>query len=460
MNWTVMKFGGTSLATPERIAHAAGLACAHEGRVAVVVSAGGDTTDCLETALGLAARGDRAAALRMVDGLPDISAESGKLLHELRDLLLGVSLLRETSDATRDLVLSHGEQLSVFAMRDAIVACGRKAIAVDARTWLTTDARFGEARVDQAATESGLVAERRRWGDRIPVITGFVGATGDGRTTTLGRGGSDYSATLLARGLGASEVQIWTDVPGVMTADPAIVAGARPLGQMSYGEALELAIFGAKVLHPRTLVPLLGTSIPMRIKNTQEPSLPGTRVDRAGCSDEELATSVTSLEDLALFDLRIQRLHEGPELGEGLHRSLGAAQCRPWLVTHSGHGQGISVVVHRRESDRLRAELERRFVAELARGDLAPIHRREPVALLTVVGEAMGRTPGVAGRLFGALGASQINVLSIGQSATARSISCVIDQRELAAAVQSVHSAFQFASLCRPRLAAIQRWAG
>ena len=446
MSWTVLKFGGSSLSSPEKVAKAAALINEHPGEVAVVVSAQGDTTDRLERALALAKGGDRLGADAVLDGLLGGPAGCTSLIEELRDLLLGVSLLREVSAASRDLVLSHGERLSILVMSEALRARGREAIAVDARNWLRTDTRFGDARVDLAATEAALAIERKRWRGAIPVITGFIGASADGRTTTLGRGGSDYSATLLARGLQAKEVQIWTDVPGVMTADPAIVDEAKSLKHMSYGEALELAVFGARVLHPRTLVPLLSTGIPMRIKNSLDPSDPGTLVDAGGCLDEDQATSVTSLEDQALFDLRIQRLHEGPELGERVHRALAMAQCHPWLITHSAHGQGISVVLPRRESGRLRAELENCFEMELARGDLAPIEVREPVALLTVVGEAMGRTPGVNGRLFGALGAVGINVLSIGQSATARSVSCVVDQAELALAVETVHGAFHFSS--------------
>ena len=444
MSWTVMKFGGTSLGTSERVAHAARLVASQGAQVAVVVSAQGDTTDRLVAALERAEQGDRGAAEAIVDALPAGTDGGPALLDELRELLLGVSLLREVSAATRDLVLSHGERLSTQVMVAALEAEGCPAVAVDARTWLRTDARFGQAEVDTEATARALTQIRGGWGQRVPVVTGFIGATADGRTTTLGRGGSDYTATLLGRALGAREVQIWTDVSGVMTADPQWVADAKPLRHMSYGEALELAVFGARVLHPRTLIPLLGTGIPMRVKNTQAPADPGTLVDAEGCPDAQRATSVTSLEDQALFDLRIQRIHGGPELGQRVHRALDQAETRPWLVTHSAHGQGISVVVPATDQDRFRSALEAEFAVELARGDLAPIGAQAPVALVTIVGEAMGRTPGVAGRFLSALGSVGINVLSVGQSATARSVSCVVDQRVVALAVETVHSAFHF----------------
>lgn len=449
--WTVMKFGGSSLATPDRIERVVGLVDA-VARPAVVVSALSDTTDRLEAALAAAQRGDRAAfgaaldqlAARLAGVALDQAAALavGGLLGSLRELLLGVSLLREVSGATRALVLSHGERIAAVVVASRLRARGRAACAVDARDWLVTDGRYDSARVDEVASDSQLAALSAGWGDAVPVVTGFIGATPEGRTTTLGRGGSDYTATLLGRGLGAAEVQIWSDVPGVMTADPALVDDARPLAKMSYGEALELALFGARVLHPRTLVPLLASGQPMRIKNTLRPEDPGTLVDRRGADDSSRATCVTSLEQMVLFDLRFQQLYHAQRVGERVHRALESASERIWLVTHSAHGQGIAATVAQEDAPAVLAALEAALEPEMRRGALEPIGVRDGMALLTLVGEAIGGTPNVAGRLFGALGAVGISVRAVGQSASARSISCVVDQDELATAVRTVHAAF------------------
>ncbi len=447
MNYRVHKFGGSSLATEKHLEKVARLVLAQEGPKAVVVSAQGDATDVLEAALEAAALGKRDLAETLIDSLQHQGEAERALKNELQELLLGVSLLREVSLATKDLVLSHGERLSVLRLAKTINRLRENtAIAVDARDFLLTNDNFGEARVSLLESKEKLSQLLPQWQGQIAIVTGFIGATRDGRTTTLGRGGSDYSATLLGRFIEAQEVQIWTDVPGVMTADPALVPGAQALSHLSYDEALELSIFGARVLHQRTLIPLLGSNIPLRVKETQNPLAEGTLIDSEGAKDQAKATSVTSLENQALFEISIRRVHHGPELGERLHRALEDAGCQPWLVTHSGHGQGISTVVPIAQAGALRRALHLQFEGEFSRGDLAPLSVMEPVALLSVVGQAMGQTSGVAARLFGALEAIGVNVLSIGQSGSTRSVSCVISQEELSVAVHTVHAAFHFSA--------------
>jgi aspartokinase len=218
-------------------------------------------------------------------------------------VLAGVALLRQCTPQTLDLVLSFGERLSAGILAACCPSRGQPAVFVDARDWLVTDDRFGAALVDHAGQRARLDALRPAWGDAIAVHTGFLGATPDGRTTTLGRNGSDYTATLLAGALAASEVQIWTDVPGVMTGDPTILRDAYPIARMSYQEALELANFGARMFHPRTMVPLIEHKIVLRIRSTMDPDADGTRIDERG-AEEAGPTCVTSLENLALLDVR------------------------------------------------------------------------------------------------------------------------------------------------------------
>lgn len=470
----VMKFGGSSLSTPERLGRVLDLVHgeASNARIALVVSAMGDTTDLLLEAVDVAATGDGEGATVALDRIADVATTNGlvvlqqieaargmadrpeilaavrELLTPLRRLLYGVSLVRETTPQTRDLVMSFGERLSATVVAHLLTAGGLPAVYVDARDWTVTDDAFGNATVDWPASAQALTALRATWPEgAVPVCTGFLGQTPDGRTTTLGRNGSDYTATLFARGLGADEVVRWTDVSGVMTADPALVGDAYPLERLSYMEALELANFGARVFHPRTMIPLIESGIPMRIRNTMEPQAPGTRVDHHGAQDADRPTSVTSLEHLAMIGIEWRRVSIASQarISDRVLHALGDAGVTVWMANQAAHGQAIAVVVPEAEADRARASIEADLERELANGDVEPLQVRRPVTLLTLVAEAMGHTVNVAGRFFHALGAVGVNVRAIAQGASSRSVSCVIDAAETSTAVRTVHGAFNFA---------------
>jgi aspartokinase/homoserine dehydrogenase 1 len=470
--YRVLKFGGSSVGGPKRLCQVVDIIAeaAGAGPVAVVVSAMGDSTDWLIDAVRIAASGDADAAERVVDQVADLATENGlmvlreldarsggaarqpritplvrELLAPLRQVLRGVALLRECTPQTQDLVMSFGERLSAHVLAELLVARGAAGLYVDARDWNVTNAGFGDALVDWEATAARLAALAPTWAGQVPVSTGFVGMTPDGRTTTLGRNGSDYTATLLARGLGASEVVIWTDVSGVMTADPALVADAYPLGRMSYMEALELANFGARMFHPRTMIPLIESGIPMRICNTLRPDEPGTVIDTDGDVELHHATSVTSLEHQALLDIQFSRLAHSARVGERVLRVLDRAGVTVWMATQAAHGQAVAVVVPEAQRERAEAAISAELALELERREAQPVGRRTPVTLLTLVAEAMGRLPNIAGRFFHALGAIGVNIRAIGQGASERSISCVVDAADTPAAVRAVHAAFNFA---------------
>ncbi len=466
MGYRVLKFGGTSLGAPERVRRAVELVEMERALspVAIVVSAMGDTTDRLLDAIAAAASGDCEAAERLVDRIADLGTENGSLaegdgggepspvtaavhalLSPLRKLLYGVSLVREQTAQTTDLVLSFGERMSATVMAEVLSASDVPAVYVDARDWTVTDAAFGCALVDWEASKAKLDALRETWGDAVPVVTGFLGTTPDGRTTTLGRNGSDYTATLLARGLDADEVVRWTDVSGVMTADPGIVRDAYPLSRLSYMEALELANFGARVFHPRTMIPLIESRIPMRIRNTMHPGEPGTVIDDHGADDEDSATSVTSLENLAMLDIQWRFLPRTAQVGERVLRALDEAGITVWMANQAAHGQAVAVVVPAGDVEAARAAIEAALDGELRRGDVQPIGVQVPVTLLSLVAEAMGRTVNVAGRFFHALGAIGVNVRAAAQGASSRSISAVIAAEDTRVAVRAVHAAFNFA---------------
>ncbi len=468
----VFKFGGSSVGRPERLLRvletvAAGHAA---GPLAVVVSAMGDTTDWLNEAATSAARGAQAEAEACVDrvadlaisnalavlreippraapdaALPASSATVRELLAPLRQLLYGVTLLRECSAQTLDLVYAFGERLSAQIVTQLLTARGVPALFIDARRWVVTNDAFGAALVDRAASEQRLAALLAECAGRVAVHTGFVGCTPDGRTTTLGRNGSDYTATLLGRALGAAEVVIWTDVSGVMTADPRLVRDAYSLRGMSYMEALELANFGASMFHPRTMIPVMEAGIPLCIRNLMQPDDAGTRIDGGGQPDESRPTSVTSLERQALLSVQWRSLTKQTHVGQRVLAALDAAGVTVWMASQAAHGQSVALVVPAADVARAVQAVSRAFEWELARGDVEPVVVREPVTLLTLVAEAMGRRPGVAGRFFQALGAVGVNVWASAQGASMRSISCAVDAADTPVAVRTVHAAFNLA---------------
>lgn len=461
-HWHIMKFGGSSLGTHERLAQVCGIVTerAARGPVAVVVSAPGDTTDRLLACFEHAARGAhpqahaelhawRAWLRQLVEqaGLTDAISLAG-IVEELADIVRSVAPQRVELGPLRDYFISAGERVSIRVVAAALQAAGLDALPVDARDFVHTDDRHGSARVECSPSLEDMRAQATEWVGRVPIISGFLGRAPNGATTTLGRDGSDYSAALVAQGLSASSVDIWTDVSGVLTADPAVVPDARPIRQLSYGEALELSVFGARVLHPRTLVPLMEDDIVLGIRNTLTPTDAGTIVDRLGRNDDRLATSVTSLRDLALIDIRSHVHGLGTQLQERAARVLHEQQVDVWLSTHAAHGAALSVVVRQADVSRLIPALTRALGEDAAAGAVAPIAVRAPVSLVTVVAEAMGREPNVAGRFFGALGRAGINVLSSGQSATARSISAAVEGTATNAAVRAIHDAFH---IDRPR---------
>ena len=456
----VLKFGGSTLGKESSAREAVQRIAedAQRGRVVVVVSALGDTTDRLLAAAEEAAQGARAAAaahteaiaalaekIGSVDGAPVLDRpQVDELLAPLSALLEGIHLVRECSPRTRDVVLSYGERLSSTIVSALLGRRGLESRPVDARHVIVSDEQFGDARVDVPATLERIREAAPRW-PQVPVVTGFLARTRNGKDTTLGRNGSDYTATLIAQALRAQEVQIWTDVPGVLTADPDMVEDARSIARLSYMEAIELARFGARLFHPRTMVPLIEAQVPLRIRHMMDPEAPGTLVDATGGEDATRATSLASLSQQALLHIEVR----GPELSSGLSTRFQSTfeelEIPVWLGTLSAFGTSVSAVIPDADAERATQALERTFRLELQDGTLDRIHVRRSVTLITLVAEAMGRTPGVLAKLTTALGSIGVNVFAMGQSASERSISCVVAEKDTAQAVQTVHAAFHWA---------------
>lgn len=452
----ILKFGGTSVGAEEGLRRVEDLVLAarEAGPIAVVVSAMGHSTDRLREAVALAAGGDGASAAAKARAVVDLARDHApgaahgaleSLARPLEEHLRGIAAVREATPAMLDYAMSFGELLSATALSARLEARGCPAALVDSRAWTATDDRFGAAGVDWPETEARARALARAWEDRVSVHTGFLGRTKDGRTTTLGRNGSDYTATLLARALGATEVVIWTDVSGVQTADPCLVEDAYPVPHLSYREAVELASLGLRMMHPRTMLPLALAGIPLRIRNTMRPEEPGTLVDERGSEDDERPACVTEIEDLALLDLQGNQLYERGVAPPRVLGVLSREGVPVWLEAQAAKGSGAALVVGRADRARAVRALEEELARELAAGDMERIGVREPVTLVTLVAEAMGQRPGVAGRFFGALGRVGINVHASAQGASSRAVSCVIDDADTAVAVRSVHAAFNLA---------------
>ncbi len=456
-----MKFGGTSMGSAERIKVAARIA--REQRelrpVCLVVSAMSKITDLLLDTMRHAEAGDRAGMeanlaklrARHLEACRELLPAKGRgaaeegvraLIAEFERISGGMLMLNELPPRSVDEAVAIGERLSALLITAFLNAEGAPAAAVNAAEVVVTDAVFGNA---SPLMEPTRARARERLlphleSGAIPVLTGFNGATADGRPTTLGRGGSDFSASILAAALDASELWIWTDVDGIMTADPRLVPAAAVLPEVTYAEAAELAYNGAKVLHPRTLAPLIDKQIPVWSKNSFAPEKLGTRiVPRIPVSSG--ARAVTSLAKVALISLE----PGSPEIS-GAHltaRALDAlarSNVEVLALSSSSYRQSFCFLVRTEELAHTVQALESALALELAHGYVRPLQVDEQVGLLAVVGEGMRGTPGLAGRIFTAISRENVNIIAIAQGSSELTIAIVVRRDGLEKAVRAVHS--------------------
>jgi aspartate kinase len=461
----VMKFGGTSVGSAERIAQAAQLAvdtAAKGHRVVVVTSAMSKVTDELIGAARRASTGEWNSAVRqdlfdrhkaVADALVGgDTARHGDVLEVLRQrldrfekLCYGLSMVHELTPRLLDAISGMGEMLAAPLVAAAIAARGRPSYAVDATEIIVTTDQFGgaeplmeETRVRAAARLTPAV-ER----GEIPVVTGFIGATADGVMTTLGRGGSDYSASIVGAALDADEVWIWTDVDGVMTANPAEVPEARTLAEISYSEASELAYYGAKVLHYKTILPAFRKRIPVRILNSFNPSHPGTRVTVDGDASARGVKAVTSIRGVILVAINGTGMQGIPGIVAKAFDAITAQQANVLMISQASSENNVCFVLSAAEAPRVAAALRGALEVELMRGHIDEISAEQQVAIVAAIGDRMHGTPGIAATVFGALGAEGINVIAISQGSSERNISLVVTEEDATAAVRAIHRAFQ-----------------
>lgn len=455
----VHKFGGTSVADAARlVANADTLAReAARARLVVVSSATAGTTDALVAALELAALGQGQEAASRIHALATrhraILAELGgddevaieSLLEELEGLVGATAVTRDPAPRLRDRVLATGEKLAVRLFALALRTKGLDAVPVFADVFLETDSRFG------AASALGGVADRRTQAylhplvreGRIPVVTGFCGRAPDGATTTLGRGGSDLSATLVAAALDADAVTIWTDVDGVFSADPRVVPGARVIRQLNYREAAEMSHYGAKVLHQRTMIPAQAKRIPVRTRNSLRPDAPGTVVDGRFTPGSHPVKAVSAIRGQALLSIEGKGMAGVPGISARVFGALADREISATMISQASSESSICLAVTRTEAELAAAVLKETFRAELSRGAVEEIGVIRHVGLVAVVGLGMAQTRGVAARTMQACAEAQVNLLAIAQGSSELNITLAVEEADVDRAVRALHDGFE-----------------
>ena len=459
----VMKFGGTSVGDGERIAHVANLiadAVQQEDQVVAVVSAMSGVTDALIRAARTAAEGDDTTFRRVKTDLlvrhliaVDQAVKNGASLRDeitaelenLEQLCHSIYVLGECTPRALDMVSSLGERFTARILAATLSHQGIQAEAVDATEIIVTDDNFGAA---NPLMEPTCQRTRERLMPLLeagvtPVVTGFIGATETGITTTLGRGGSDYTAALVGRCLDADAVWIWTDVDGVMTADPRIVPDARTLPEISYSEAAELSYFGAKVLHPKTIRPAIERGIPLRIKNTFNPDGPDTLITQEATKDRRPVKAVTAIRGLSMVTVAGRGMLGVPGVAAKVFSAVAQEGISVLMISQSSSEQSICFVVEERSSAQAVAALERAFERELARQDIDRIWANDHMVIIAVVGATVRTTPGIAAKVFGALGRNGVNVISIAQGSSEHNLSLVVADEDADAAVRHIHAEFE-----------------
>jgi aspartokinase/homoserine dehydrogenase 1 len=462
----VLKFGGSSVATPERIrgvidiVKSALQAETSSDHIAVVVSAFGGVTDLLLQASLLAQVGNDSYKKLIeefetrhndaVRSLVPPAKQNTALLHlklrfnELEDVLHGVFLLRERSAKSLDLILSFGERLSAYIISQAFIHAGTEAFYVDSRGLVRTNKNYGNAIVGFDESYVNIRTWFKEKPAGIPIITGFIASAADGTTTTLGRGGSDYTASIFGGALVANEIQIWTDVDGVMSADPRRVNAAFVLPEISYDEAMEMSHSGAKVLHPHTVVPAMEHNIPVRIKNTFNPHFDGTLISRHTSKTHFVGSvkGISSINRISLVSISGSGMMGMTGVASRLFGAMARAGINIILISQPSSEQSISFAINPQFADNAKAAIEQEFALELDALQVEKITIRENLAVLAVIGENMCGTPGISAKLFEALGKNGINVIAVAQGANEMNISIVIEAPEEDKALNSIHEAF------------------
>src|SRR5918993_1454923 len=462
MTWTVHKFGGTSVADASCIRRVADIIGGQRrgNNLAVVVSAMKGVTDDLlglvekaakqqpveATLKALRTRHEKAnLELLGAAGAKSIMAEFDRDLSDIESILKALALVRAASNRSRDLVSGYGEiwsarQIAAFLKHE--LGKGRDVMFLNARDVLVIEHTEMGPVTNWELSRPKLAAAIPSAFHGVAVITGFVASDKDGLPTTLGRNGSDYSASIFGALLDADEVHIWTDVDGVMSGDPRQVPEAKIIDEMSYSEAMELAYFGAKVIHPQTMAPAVGRGIPIWIRNTFNATHPGTKISASSGSRAAAVKGISGVDKVALVNLEGAGMIGVPGTADRLFGALRDAGVSVMLISQGSSEHSICFAVREEAAEQVRTVVERAFAVELSEGQVQRVGVTKGCAIVAVVGDDMAGMPGSAGRFFGPLGVAGLNVRAIAQGASERNISAVIDAKDMTRAIRAVHSSF------------------
>jgi bifunctional aspartokinase / homoserine dehydrogenase 1 len=466
----VMKFGGTSIGTPPAMSQAAEIvhtALPEWPRTVVVISALSMVTDLLLKSAASAVEGDLSAISKAESRLRElhfaivdqllgeervrsrkVKDEIDQLIASFSNLCHAVEVLGEATPRALDAIVSHGERMSVCLLAPVLEARGVAAQVVEATQLIVTDDHFQGAHplLDATTNKIRTVLDPILEKGTVPVVTGFLGATTRGITTTLGRGGSDYSAALLGAALPADDVWIWTDVDGVMSADPHGIPEARTIEMLNYREIAELAYFGAKVLHPKAIRPVIEAGIGLRICNTFNPGHPGTRLIPNGKANDGVngqvngcLKAVTAIRDQCFITVEGRGMLGVPGVAARTFSAVASTGASVTLITQASSEQSICFAVPCETVPEVAKALTTAFSHEIAVRDIDCIRLTGDVSIITVVGAGMNSTPGIAGQIFNALGKQRVNVIAIAQGSSEVATSLVVDQADAYEAVRAIH---------------------
>lgn len=454
----IIKFGGSSVANSENIKRVFAIIqdkLQHQ-EISVVFSAFGGVTESLLKIAQLAREGEleyrdllqglEEKHLSLVRQLIAVQHQSTVMTYvkvrfkELEDLFHGIFLIKENSARTLDYVASFGERLSAFMLSESLQGQGIKTQFLDAREVIQTNDRFGQARVDFEVTNA-KITDFFQQHEGVKIITGFIASTAKGETTTLGRSGSDYTAAIFAAALNAQDLEIWTDVSGVLTSDPKLVYTAFTIPQLSYNEAMELSHFGAKVIFPATMQPAMKKSIPIYIKNTFEPENQGTLIN-GEVSHGALIKGISSMSNISIVTVQGAGLMDAIGASSRVFKALAEAKVNILLISQASSEHSICLAIKTHEAEAAKEAVEKEFYYEIKSGEMDHVMLLHNLATVAVVGENMKQNPGASGRMFRALGRNNINVAAIAQGSSELNISAVIPQVDLQKALNALHEAF------------------
>jgi bifunctional aspartokinase / homoserine dehydrogenase 1 len=453
----ILKFGGSSVATPQRIQAVIEILKPYlKEDVAVVFSAFGGVTDQLIQISRLALEGNheykskleqlQKRHLDVVRELITVHRQSSILaqvkikMNELEDVLHGVYLVKERTARTLDYIMSFGERLSAYIIAEVMRDQNLAVEYLDARTVIRTDNHYGHAKVDYAVTNK-QIADYFKHHQNVQVITGFIATSEAGETTTLGRSGSDYTAAIFAGALHAKDLEIWTDVDGMMTADPRLVKKAFTVPEMSYEEAMELSHFGAKVIFPATMQPAMINRIPIWIKNTFNPTFKGTKI-HADAANGKLIKGISSMNGISLLNVQGSGLLGVVGFSNRLFATLARERINVILISQASSEHSICIAIETQHMQTAKSAIDREFQNEIRNEEVDEVIVEPELAIVAVVGDGMKQSPGTSGRMFAALGKNGVNVSAIAQGSSERNISAVVRQQDVGKALQALHEAF------------------